>query len=392
MYQALSVVCVPDKRSIERPQIVPVHCTSDFRFSRIEGNSSSIPLTDVRCLLHFPFVLFAQLSLDVSVWRALRSKLETTRKQRFFGHAHNTQKFTHQHPSVKRRTRQNIDGNSECALAASLKNIRRSQPETNALHTRHHNMTEIHRKSSRRRLFVATVALVQMFSTTFSYQYPHSLERLRLTFRSVPGFQKIGSIGRETSDRFNNQDLPDQLSQIEQANVDDYLVFLERRYQRLNDENPPSEHTFLAWNWLLETKSTKERQMDHKNALHILGVANLASQKLLQKDGIHSRSLFRRLSFQRNWLSELKSLSNRSFRAFWNTLKRTMRVLESVGEKRKNAPVVATASVMVFLSVLRLVNVVASPLVMALLWSSHPVFVARQQVLLSEPPTVRRSR
>lgn len=83
----------------------------------------------------------------------------------------------------------------------------------------------------------------------------------------------------------------------EQENVDAYLEFLDRRYRRLHsddekEQKAPSKQgnskPFSAIDWLtnggninakIET-TTQEQQQD---ALYVLGVAGLASQKLLQK-------------------------------------------------------------------------------------------------------------
>jgi len=71
----------------------------------------------------------------------------------------------------------------------------------------------------------------------------------------------------------------------EQDSVDEYLEFLEQRYNRLHEEK--EEKSFSAMNWLLqgspkvgEVLASKQQKED---ALYVLGVAGLASQKLLQK-------------------------------------------------------------------------------------------------------------
>lgn len=87
----------------------------------------------------------------------------------------------------------------------------------------------------------------------------------------------------------------------QQAVVDDYLEFLDKRYHRLHDEEVdslPSRRTvsgageakkFSALNWLMQgeqqqqssvARNPKDRQED---ALYVLGVAGLASQRLLQQ-------------------------------------------------------------------------------------------------------------
>lgn len=71
----------------------------------------------------------------------------------------------------------------------------------------------------------------------------------------------------------------------EQDSVDDYLEFLERRYNRLHEEK--EEKAFSAMNWLLQGSPKGEEitasAHQKEEALYVLGVAGLASQKLLQK-------------------------------------------------------------------------------------------------------------
>jgi hypothetical protein len=74
-----------------------------------------------------------------------------------------------------------------------------------------------------------------------------------------------------------------------QAVVDDYLEFLDRRYIRLRGEDSQyqGEIKFSAWQWLTKGGADdalmEHQDADHDNALFVLGVAGLASQKLLQK-------------------------------------------------------------------------------------------------------------
>lgn len=71
----------------------------------------------------------------------------------------------------------------------------------------------------------------------------------------------------------------------EQDSVDEYLEFLDRRYNRLHEER--EEKPFSAINWLLQEPEESEvvvaSQQQKDDALYVLGVAGLASQKLLQK-------------------------------------------------------------------------------------------------------------
>ena len=73
--------------------------------------------------------------------------------------------------------------------------------------------------------------------------------------------------------------------------VDDYLEFLEKRYQRLHSDETESsgEPKFSAWKWLMQGSDDAEQSLqeqsvaDQENALYALGIAGLASQRLLQK-------------------------------------------------------------------------------------------------------------
>jgi hypothetical protein len=61
----------------------------------------------------------------------------------------------------------------------------------------------------------------------------------------------------------------------QQANVDDYLEFLERRYKRLNEDEG----------------GQRSAQNNADSALHVLGLESLASEKLLQKYHIASPAI-----------------------------------------------------------------------------------------------------
>jgi hypothetical protein len=77
----------------------------------------------------------------------------------------------------------------------------------------------------------------------------------------------------------------------EQANVDAYLEFLDRRYKRLHsndrvtvDSQSSNPVPFSAMSWLMNGKDeTFLPKQPSEDALYVLGVAGLASQKLLQK-------------------------------------------------------------------------------------------------------------
>ena len=84
---------------------------------------------------------------------------------------------------------------------------------------------------------------------------------------------------------------PTNKNNSDQENVDEYLEFLDRRYRRLHEDEveEKSPLPFSALSWLLQGSSEKKRleemasEQQREDALYVLGVAGLASQKLLQK-------------------------------------------------------------------------------------------------------------
>jgi hypothetical protein len=80
----------------------------------------------------------------------------------------------------------------------------------------------------------------------------------------------------------------------ESSPADDYLEFLEKRYSRIlhddNEEQPgssssSSKKSFNVLQWLYQGEEAEANQPKHRedDALYVLGVANLASKRLLQK-------------------------------------------------------------------------------------------------------------
>lgn len=75
----------------------------------------------------------------------------------------------------------------------------------------------------------------------------------------------------------------------EQDNVDEYLEFLDRRYKRLHNVETEDDTStpFSALNWLVQGSPSRNEvltsQQQEEDALYVLGVAGLASRKLLQK-------------------------------------------------------------------------------------------------------------
>jgi len=71
----------------------------------------------------------------------------------------------------------------------------------------------------------------------------------------------------------------------DQQNVDEYLEFLDKRYHRLHDEGFELEKPkpFSAWDWLFDNEKSHNPQQSHDDALFILGVSELASERLRKK-------------------------------------------------------------------------------------------------------------
>jgi hypothetical protein len=90
--------------------------------------------------------------------------------------------------------------------------------------------------------------------------------------------------------------------------VDQYLEFLDKRYHRLHDDDhtvaqkPEPTKKFSAWEWLMDSpeanSSVEEQLRREEDALYILGVAELASQQLLQKHQLADKVQPRRIKPQ----------------------------------------------------------------------------------------------
>lgn len=70
----------------------------------------------------------------------------------------------------------------------------------------------------------------------------------------------------------------------EQQNFDDYLVFLDKRYNRIHeDDDSPSKipkKRFSTWDWLMDNKKETDPLQSQNDALFVLGVSELASERL----------------------------------------------------------------------------------------------------------------
>ena len=83
----------------------------------------------------------------------------------------------------------------------------------------------------------------------------------------------------------------------QQDNVDDYLEFLDRRYRRIHSSESENEKStaFPTLNWLRQGSPSRGDALTSKqqqeDALYVLGVAGLASERLLQKHHLSSQQL-----------------------------------------------------------------------------------------------------
>jgi len=73
----------------------------------------------------------------------------------------------------------------------------------------------------------------------------------------------------------------------EQQSVDEYLEFLDRRYRRLHNTENEGPKPFSALSWLKQSSPSRNEvivtEQQKEDALYVLGVAGLASHKLLER-------------------------------------------------------------------------------------------------------------
>ena len=69
--------------------------------------------------------------------------------------------------------------------------------------------------------------------------------------------------------------------------VDEYLEFLDKRYNRMHGNDGPQRKPFSVLKWLNHEDHMEHSEETQSNALYALGVAGLASERLLQKHGVH---------------------------------------------------------------------------------------------------------
>lgn len=82
--------------------------------------------------------------------------------------------------------------------------------------------------------------------------------------------------------RFWKRDTVSVEEEEKQNQVDEYLEWIDRRYNRLHSDEKESSSK-STWNWLMNSPSNEEEQSTQEDALHVLGLAELASDRLLQK-------------------------------------------------------------------------------------------------------------
>lgn len=126
-----------------------------------------------------------------------------------------------------------------------------------------------------------TLSIIILSAWSLSLPRP---SRMRLSYSN--GLHDIETtVSRRNGFWFNF--LPTKaLQNTEQKSVDEHLKFLKHRYYRLRaDEEEASTTQMSAWGWLMDNnESNKEpRDTQQKNALQALGVAELASEWLLDK-------------------------------------------------------------------------------------------------------------
>jgi hypothetical protein len=117
-----------------------------------------------------------------------------------------------------------------------------------------------------------------------------------LTFSSTSAFSASRSAalvtlrlwGRtDSDDGSSTKKMSSIRSESDQDRVDEYLEFLDKRYRRLHDDSPKAaKNQFSALNWLRGGATDVDTEMisddQHDNALFVLGVSELASERLLQ--------------------------------------------------------------------------------------------------------------
>eukprot|EP00547_Thalassionema_nitzschioides_P000336 CAMPEP_0194198856 /NCGR_PEP_ID=MMETSP0156-20130528/80_1 /TAXON_ID=33649 /ORGANISM="Thalassionema nitzschioides, Strain L26-B" /LENGTH=212 /DNA_ID=CAMNT_0038923685 /DNA_START=116 /DNA_END=754 /DNA_ORIENTATION=+ len=130
---------------------------------------------------------------------------------------------------------------------------------------------------------MSSVSALSLPSSRTALSYSNGVQTMESTKTSDKGFWSNVFPNRQ---RDNNP---------EQESVDEYLEFLDRRYNRLRheEEEETAPARVWSWGWLMDDNNKPEnvaQQVQQNDALYALGVAELASEKLLQKHHISLQS------------------------------------------------------------------------------------------------------
>ena len=127
----------------------------------------------------------------------------------------------------------------------------------------------------------------------------------------------------------------------EQQKVDEYLEFLDKRYHRLHDVEAKrvslkAAKTFPVLDWLIvngQKDASYDSDLTHENALYVLGVAELASTRLLQKHHIPVKGPDRHPAI--DTMAYTIPLQSRQSHLFGDLTKPTTSVLDSIRAHRR---------------------------------------------------------
>jgi hypothetical protein len=140
-------------------------------------------------------------------------------------------------------------------------------------------------------LLATQVAAFSGVSTTTRCAVNHAIAN-RLQYQSKNGESASANLAQDENDiksHWWNRFGPSHKVEVDETSqkVDEYLEFLDRRYQRLHETEsaPAPSAKFSALKWLKQGE--EHTASDHENALYALGIAGLASERLLQRKKVH---------------------------------------------------------------------------------------------------------
>mmetsp|Transcript_9975 Transcript_9975/g.15324 ORF Transcript_9975/g.15324 Transcript_9975/m.15324 type:complete len:230 (-) Transcript_9975:174-863(-) len=130
--------------------------------------------------------------------------------------------------------------------------------------------------------FISTLLII--ISPAFSLSLPRST-RTKLSYSN--GVHLIETT-RSRNIFWSNFFPTKRAYKSQQESVDEYLEFLDHRYNRLRiDEEEPSPTRFSVWGWFTMDSNNKRysgaQDKQQNDALYDLGIAELALQRLLEK-------------------------------------------------------------------------------------------------------------